>query len=576
MIVMILINSFVGVLDGIGLAMFIPLLELVSNESGQVEPESLGNMGFILRGIQYMGLSLNLSVILFIMLLFFSLKGIFKFATEYLQVKYRVFFMTKIRLQSINSLAEYDYQTFVEADAGKIQNTLGGESEKVSTSFRTYSVVLQQVILTLTYFALAFTASPEFSILVAIGGGLSNFLFTRLYNRTKIISNELVRLNHGFHGLLIQMVNFFKYLKATGSIQGFADYLRSKAYGIENQAKKIGVINGIMQGLREPLMMLIVVLVILAQVNLMDGKLSAIILSLLFFYRGLASIMLLQSSYNNFLAYSGSLRNMEEFLADLRAHSQQTGTIEFDAFNDNISLKGLSFGYGNNVPVLNDINLSIKKGEVVAFVGESGSGKTTLMNLIAGILNASADSSYDVDGTPFSEIERSSFQKRIGYITQEPVVFDDSIYNNITFWQPKTDENLVRFEKAARKAHIWEFIQSQSDKEDARLGNNGVNLSGGQKQRISIARELFKNLDILFLDEATSALDSETEKIIQRSIDELKGGYTIMIIAHRLSTIRNADRVFVLKNGRLEAQGSFDELMKSSKVFQRMVQLQEV
>ncbi|NVK52989.1 MAG: ATP-binding cassette domain-containing protein, partial [Flavobacteriaceae bacterium] len=160
-------------------------------------------------------------------------------------------------------------------------------------------------------------------------------------------------------------------------------------------------------------------------------------------------------------------------------------------------------------------------------------------------------------------------------ITQEPVIFNDNIFNNVTFWAEKSPENIQKFEEAIRLANIDSFVMSLPDKENTRLGDNGMLVSGGQKQRISIARELFKNVDVLILDEATSALDSETERSIKENIDNLKGKYTIIIVAHRLSTVKKADEILVLDSGNIVGQGTFDNLIEESKAFKRMVELQE-
>jgi subfamily B ATP-binding cassette protein MsbA len=164
----------------------------------------------------------------------------------------------------------------------------------------------------------------------------------------------------------------------------------------------------------------------------------------------------------------------------------------------------------------------------------------------------------------------------MGYITQDAVIFDDSVFNNVTFWAEKSLENIKRFKEAIDKAHILQFVQNLSNKEDTRLGNNGVSLSGGQKQRISIARELYKEVDFLFMDEATSALDTKTEKNIQKSIDALKGEYTIIIIAHRLSTIRNCDNIVLLDKGKITAQGNYKVLIKNSTEFKDIINSQQL
>lgn len=575
LVLLLVVSILVGLLDGLGLAMFLPLLELVADSNAQASSAAMGNLAFILDGLQALGLQLTLTVVLLTMLAFFMLKGIAKWLETYLNVIYRQYFIRKIRVETIDALTEYRYQAFVSADAGAIQNTLSGEVERVAQAYNTYSQMLQQGVLVLTYAGLAFLANPEFALLVLIGGVISNLLFNVLYKRTKLLSQQFVKSAHGFQGLLIQEVAFFKYLKATGSIRRYAQNLKAKVYEIEDSVRKMGVLNSIMAGVREPLMMTIVVATILVQVNLLGGSLATIILSLLFFYRALSSVTQLQTSYNRFLSFSGSITNMIDFVAELHARREQNGNSPLSSFQQAISLENVSFGYQPGDWILRDLKLSLHRNETLALVGESGSGKTTLMNLLSGLLQPS-QGQVRVDGLDMAQLDLPSFQSRIGYITQEPVIFDDTVFNNVSFWAEKTPENLKRCWAALEQASIADFVREQPDLEDSRLGNNGINLSGGQKQRISIARELYKEVDFLFMDEATSALDSETERTIQENIDQLKGQYTILIIAHRLSTIRNADRVVVLKQGRIEHIGTYQDLVDQSVSFKRMVELQEL
>jgi subfamily B ATP-binding cassette protein MsbA len=167
------------------------------------------------------------------------------------------------------------------------------------------------------------------------------------------------------------------------------------------------------------------------------------------------------------------------------------------------------------------------------------------------------------------------FRSRVGYITQEPVIFNDSIFNNVTFWAPKTPENLAQFWEAIEMANLVDFVYDLPEREGMILGDNGVKASGGQKQRISIARELYKEVEIIVFDEATSALDSDSEKIIQENINSLQGKYTIILIAHRLSTIKNVDKIYLIDKGRIKSSGDFEQLFSSDVNFRRMVQLQE-
>jgi subfamily B ATP-binding cassette protein MsbA len=575
MIILLITSIFVGLMDGLGLTMFIPLLELVSNPEQEVSSDKLGNLGFIIDLLKSQGIYLTLNFVLTLIFVFFLFKGISTFFERYMRVVYQQYFIAKIRNENISALSNYNYNAFVSADAGAIQNTLSGEVERVLQAFRAYSTILQQFVMIITYAVLALLSSPEFAVLIVIGGVISNFLFSSLYRKTKVLSSDLVSRNHTFQGYVIQAVAFFKYLKATATIKQYTQFLQRKVHDIEDTNKKMGVLNSIMMGMREPLMIGVVVAVILIQVYIIGGSLGVIILSLLFFYRGLTSLTALQTSYNQFLGYSGSLANMENFVADLVKNQNRYGSQKFDKFQKKLEVKGLNFFYNRDTQILKNISLTIQKNETIAIVGKSGSGKTTLLNIFAGLITPSSGSCL-IDGLDYSEINIPTLQNRIGYITQDPVIFDDDVFNNVTFWDKKNEVNLNRFNEALKKAHIYEFIYELKDKESTRLGNNGISLSGGQKQRISIARELYKDVDFLFLDEATSSLDSETERNIQYSIEDLKGNYTIIMIAHRLSTIKNVDKILILSKGEIDYYGSYKDTLIKSKHFKKMVELQEL
>lgn len=573
--VILLVTVLAGLMDGLGLAMFLPLLQMVADQGAVTTSDQMGNLSFLLEALQWLGLQITLNVVLLVIFVFFVLKGIFQFFGTYLNVVYRQYFIKKLRIDNILALSGMRYDRFVLADAGKIQNTLSGETQRVSVAYRMYMQMIRQLNMIAVYMFLAFLSNPGFAGLVLIGGVLTNFFFNFLFKRTKKLSRQLTKIYHSFQGFMIQHVAFFKYLKATGLIGNYANRLVQKVDEIEETQWKIGLLDGIMKGVREPLMVGVVVLVILFQVNVMGGSLALIILSILFFYRALTAVMLLQTNYNSFLEMSGSLENLTDFTAELHSNKEHSGSMAFEAFRSKIEFKDVSFAYSSDDYILSNINLELFRNETLAIVGESGSGKTTLMNVLSGLL-VPIEGAMEIDGVDSRKYNISSFQNRIGYITQEPVIFDDTLFNNVTFWSPKTPQNRERFLEALRKAHMLDFMNEQGQKEDLRLGNNGINLSGGQKQRISIARELFKQVDFLFMDEATSALDSETERAIQENIDELRGLYTIVIIAHRLSTIKNADRVVMLDKGRIEQVGDYESLVRESALFKRMVELQEL
>lgn len=570
-LVILFLSILVGVLDGFGLAMFIPLLQMVdSPDSSNVD--QLGNLSFLITWLSELNIPFNLYSILVTILIFFGLKGGVKFLEGYLRVVYQQFFIRQIRVQNADDLARFKYLSFINSDNGRIQNTFSAEVGRVNYAFGAYFGALQSAIMVAVYLALAFLTNAQFAILISIGGGVTNLLFKRLYKSTKKASQEYTNQSHRFQGLLIQKVANFKYLKATGLIFKYSEKLKERIFLMERLQRRMGILDTTMQAVREPLIMLVVVTVIMIQVKFFSEALGAIILSLLLFYRALSFLMSVQKQWNSFLASSGALENMTKFISELKNGKESYGETILDDFTYQLELKDIKFSYAD-IEVLKDINLSIRKNETIALVGESGSGKTTLINLIAGLIEPLGGEIL-IDNKPYTYLDVRSVQSRIGYITQEPVIFSDTVFNNVTFWDEPTTYNILRFEDCLKKAAIYDFIMSLDMKENTTLGINGVNLSGGQKQRLSIARELYKEIDLLLMDEATSALDSETERIIQANIENLKGKYTIIIIAHRLSTIKNADRIVMLNRGVIDGVGEFSDLMEKSKRFSHMVGLQ--
>jgi len=260
-----------------------------------------------------------------------------------------------------------------------------------------------------------------------------------------------------------------------------------------------------------------------------------------------------------------------KILDDKTVYNEPNST-KVDKFSNSIKFDNVSFKYDNNPDyILKNINLEINKGDVIALVGESGAGKTTFVDLIPKFFDNEEGEIY-FDGINYKEINRQSLRDNIGIVSQDSMLFNDTIYNNINFGDFNAKE--VDIFNAAENANASTFINELPKKYDTIVGEKGTKLSGGQKQRIAIARALIKNPEILILDEATSALDSKAEKEIKESIENLKKDRTVIVIAHRLSTILNADKIIVLDKGKIIECGSHDELMKLNGKYKILYELQ--
>ncbi len=446
--VSLVLNILVGLMDGLGLAMFIPLLQMVDSGNVKANSGNMGNLSFLADIFNYFGISLTLGAVLCVIFFFFSLKGLLKFAEGYLRVTYEQLFINTIRRRNIIGLSNFSYKIFVNSDTGRIQNTFSGEVEKVKQAYRLYFISIQYGIFVLVYISMALIANPKFALLVVVGGGLTNIIFRKMQKTTKALSKKSTADGHAFQGLLIQKVSFFKYLKSTGLIHKYADKLIEQNNKIQQSQRKTGMIAATLGSMREPLIILVVMLVILVQVNVFHQSIGVIILSLLLFYRALVSLMGVQNFWNQFLNYSGSLQNMTAFNAELKAGKEPVGKKTFTGFKNKLVLKDLSFFY-DHAQILNHVNLSIHKNESIAIVGESGSGKTTFINIITGLLSPSSGAVM-IDDENLEELNKETFQKRLGYITQEPVIFNDTIFNNVTFWDEPTPANKQRFMEALK------------------------------------------------------------------------------------------------------------------------------
>ena len=260
--------------------------------------------------------------------------------------------------------------------------------------------------------------------------------------------------------------------------------------------------------------------------------------------------------------------SLERIDSLLDVEREKGGSVKIDRFRESIKFDHVSFTFpGNKTPVLRDINLEIKHGEVIAVVGRSGVGKTTLVDMIPRFY-IPASGTLSIDGININDLDISSLREQLGIVSQDIILFNDTVKENIAFG--KTGVSEADIMEAARMAYADEFIERLPEKYGTFIGDRGLKLSGGQRQRIAIARAVLKNPPILILDEATSSLDSVSEALVQKALDVLMKGRTTIVIAHRLSTIRNADRILVVEKGRIVDIGRHEDLIEKNTTYREL------
>lgn len=559
----------VGVLDGFGLAMFIPLLQRYSADRPAVSPEDPNFIDRFLLFIEGLGVDINFQAIVMIIILIFLAKGVIKFIQLRFHVYLRTQFIYKVRSGIVDQVASLGYQGFHTLDMGTLQNVSTVEVNKLYQSFQYYFLTAQNVILLITYSFLAFLANYRFSLAVAVSAILINFLFRFFYTKSKSISYAISVNNNRYNTLFIELVQNFKYLRSTGYSGLYRRRIRESITEESKLQGKIGIYSALVTGFKEPVIVMIVMGIILFEVLFFHTLIDTIVVSVLLFYRALTTLGGMQNYWQSFITNTGAFANLNDTMAHLKGHEdRQSGTVRVGPFQS-IAFEDVSYRSGDRV-ILNHVTFQLERNKTYAFTGPSGSGKTTVINVLTSLLYPTSGV-VRVNGTDVQDIDMAHWRSRIGIVTQEVVIFNDTLYNNVTLWDADTPENRSRFDRAMELASLTEFFKGVGSNPHVSLGLNGSSISGGQRQRIAIARELYKRIDVLIFDEATSALDVENENIIQATIDRIKHEMTIVIVTHKLASLRQADVVMLVDAGTVVNSGSYERLAAEDPAFKKMV-----
>jgi subfamily B ATP-binding cassette protein MsbA len=302
------------------------------------------------------------------------------------------------------------------------------------------------------------------------------------------------------------------------------------------------------------------------------GRFVGFIIAVFKLYDPVRKFALFNNSFQQALGASSEIFRFMDEEEDIK---EKPGAIALPPFRESVRFEDVSFSYGGEngqeACILRNINLETRAGEIIAIVGSSGAGKSTLVQLVPRFFDVTAGA-IKLDGHDVRDVTLNSLRAQIGIVTQETILFNDTVRNNIAYGQPNV--TLAAVVEAAKVALAHDFIQKLPEGYDTIIGEKGLRLSGGERQRIAIARALLKNAPILILDEATSALDNESEALVQAALHNLITGRTVFVIAHRLTTIRRVDRIVVLENGHITDSGTHEDLLTRLGTYRKLYELQ--
>jgi len=580
-----LFTFFATLSETVGLVMLLPLFETLGlddsgagQEIGSSSVELSAAAEYSYAFLEFLSIDISATSIIVFIIVSFLIKGFLTFFALGFNAYLRGRLLESVKTKLFMKYSHMSYSYYTERDAGYFINVINEQINLMIQSFFFISQLVTQIINLLVYLIFAFIIAWEFGLMALIGSLLIFIAFRSLNTYVRKLSRKRAKEEGKLAKLLIQVLHAYKYLSATDQVSKVGTSIKKTISQLASYQKLTGIASSFTQAIREPIIIILVMSIIMIQVVKFEQPIAPIMVSILLFYRGLNSALAVQSFWQKTLESIGSVELIHSEFSEQNKYQEKNGVKKIGQFKKSISFNNVCFNYKYDKKyVLKNITLEIPALSSTAFVGESGSGKSTLLDIIA-ILHKPTHGKVLIDGVLSTEVETSSWRRQIGYVSQEAVIFDDTIAHNICLSSDRNEEyNMSDVKQAAKQAFIHEYIESLPDGYKTVVGDRGVRLSGGQRQRLFIARELYRKPNLLILDEATSSLDSESENAIQKSIDDLKGKITLIIVAHRLSTVRNADFINVLDKGEIIEKGSFIELKNdNNSKFNRLIKMQSL
>ena len=582
----IVFNILYAIFSALAFVSFIPMLDVLFKQTKDVyiEPEYSGISNireyledyfnyYISRQLET-DISSTLILVVGIVIFFFLMKNLFNYLALYNITFVKNGLLKNLRGKLYSKVISMPISYFLNKKKGDLMSRITADILEIQTSYLSILELMVREPLTILFTLIVmFTISPELTLFVILFIPISGFIISIIGKKLRKDSKEVQQQQSNFLSMIDETISGQKVIKSFLSESFFDqkfDSINKMLYKFSNR-----VINRKnLAGPFSEFMGILVIGVLLwfgGKMVLINETISG---TTFIVFMGLAYNILtpaknLSKSFYSIKKGNAAAERVFEII-EFKPENDSNRDQLLETFKDKIEFKNVDFSYGQS-KILDKISFTIKKGQSVALVGSSGSGKTTIANLLNGFYNSDSGS-ISIDGMEISSITRESLYKKISIVTQESILFNDTIMNNIRIGDlDSIDGDIIN---AAKEANAHEFILEQSEKYDTNIGDYGGKLSGGQKQRLTIARAMLKSPSILILDEATSSLDSESEKKIQDAIDKLMLDKTSLIIAHKFSTIKKCDKIILIDKGRIVAEGTHDELINSNSSYKNMNELQ--
>ncbi len=546
-----------GLTEGIGINTIIPLFSFVVK--GQDKPTDMISVATE-NVFSFLHVPYTLKYLLILIAALFLVKAVMTFFTNYITDRIRTDYVKRERSKLFDMTLESNWTHLSKQKIGYLEKVLMSDIAAYSAMLTYVSSTVILVTNALIYILIAFNVSPQITIITICLGALFFFVFKPIMDKVHIISHETSIAQKLVANHINESMIGIKTIKAMSFEQSVVSKGMEFFEKLRRAEMKLSVFASLTYVITQPFSVLIILFMFAYYYKLADFNFASFAVIVYSINRIFTYVQDGQARLQNIAALYPFLRSVVDFEDQAIKNKEPYQGKDDVSFENEIGFKDVSFSYDNKNKILSDVNLKISKGSMIGIVGPSGSGKTTIVDLLLSLISPQ-EGEILVDNKPLHEISAKQWKKHIGYVSQDIFIVNDTIRNNIKFYNPSiTDEEMM---EAAKMAHIYDFIMAQPHGFNTAAGERGMELSGGQRQRIALARVLARKADILVLDEATSALDNESEASIQKAIEELRGRVTIIIIAHRPTTVSNVDRLVVIKESRITEVGAPEELLKN-------------